>query len=130
MSLFILSIFSIFNQTSNIFFETPCMWQMYFSTFNVKYTVLKAPWEKIVCSLCKLILSRENLPQLFSFNICHIVYRKQASLIHSYISFIGEESVAGGANCEMTDKPTWIVDPLDGTTNFVHRYEDFALDTG
>ena len=55
------------------------------------------------------------------------MHGKQASLIHPYISFIGEESVAGGANCEMTDKPTWIVDPIDGTTNFVHRYEEFAL---
>ncbi|GMR54190.1 hypothetical protein PMAYCL1PPCAC_24385 [Pristionchus mayeri] len=35
--------------------------------------------------------------------------------------FIGEESVAGGAKIEWTDAPTWIIDPIDGTTNFVHR---------
>ncbi|KAF8367298.1 ttx-7 [Pristionchus pacificus] len=35
--------------------------------------------------------------------------------------FIGEESVAGGAKIEWTDSPTWIIDPIDGTTNFVHR---------
>ena len=59
--------------------------------------------------------------------------------------FIGEESVAGGEKCELTDNPTWIIDPIgqnqlflsflvlssffflthflnppDGTTNFVH----------
>lgn len=35
-------------------------------------------------------------------------------------SFIGEESVANGQACVLTDKPTWIIDPVDGTTNFVH----------
>lgn len=35
-------------------------------------------------------------------------------------SFIGEESVAKGEACVLTDKPTWIIDPVDGTTNFVH----------
>eukprot|EP00088_Acartia_fossae_P069250 TRINITY_DN8987_c0_g1_i1.p1 TRINITY_DN8987_c0_g1~~TRINITY_DN8987_c0_g1_i1.p1 ORF type:complete len:277 (+),score=60.33 TRINITY_DN8987_c0_g1_i1:45-833(+) len=34
--------------------------------------------------------------------------------------FIGEETVAGGSKCELTDTPTWILDPIDGTTNFVH----------
>uniref|UniRef100_A0A8C2XA10 Inositol-1-monophosphatase n=1 Tax=Cyclopterus lumpus TaxID=8103 RepID=A0A8C2XA10_CYCLU len=37
-------------------------------------------------------------------------------------SFIGEESVAAGAPSVLTDNPTWIIDPIDGTTNFVHRY--------
>jgi fructose-1,6-bisphosphatase/inositol monophosphatase family enzyme len=34
---------------------------------------------------------------------------------------IGEES--SGADCEytLTDEPTWTIDPVDGTTNFVHR---------
>jgi len=34
--------------------------------------------------------------------------------------FIGEESVAGGEKCTLTDEPTWVIDPIDGTTNFVH----------
>ncbi|KAJ8303054.1 hypothetical protein KUTeg_019450 [Tegillarca granosa] len=34
--------------------------------------------------------------------------------------FIGEESVADGHKCEWTDDPTWIIDPIDGTSNFVH----------
>jgi len=34
--------------------------------------------------------------------------------------FIGEETVAGGQKCELTDSPTWVLDPIDGTTNFVH----------
>ncbi len=35
--------------------------------------------------------------------------------------FIGEESAAAGKRVEFTDAPTWIIDPIDGTTNFVHR---------
>ena len=30
--------------------------------------------------------------------------------------FIGEESYAGGERPDLTDAPTWIVDPIDGTT--------------
>lgn len=36
--------------------------------------------------------------------------------------FIGEESTAEGEPCELTDAPTWIIDPVDGTMNFVHGY--------
>lgn len=36
--------------------------------------------------------------------------------------FIGEESVAGGSQCKLTDAPTWIIDPIDGTMNFVHSF--------
>nr|AEE62247.1 unknown [Dendroctonus ponderosae] len=36
--------------------------------------------------------------------------------------FIGEESVSSGAQCELTDAPTWIIDPVDGTMNFVHSF--------
>jgi len=28
--------------------------------------------------------------------------------------------VAAGQEYKLTDKPTWIIDPIDGTTNFVH----------
>eukprot|EP01134_Creolimax_fragrantissima_P005909 CFRG5909T1 len=46
------------------------------------------------------------------------------ALIEAYpdYKFIGEESTAAGAVNILTDHPTWIVDPLDGTTNFVHRF--------
>ncbi|KXZ45857.1 hypothetical protein GPECTOR_50g651 [Gonium pectorale] len=36
--------------------------------------------------------------------------------------FIGEESSAEAGQGELTDAPTWMVDPLDGTTNFVHGF--------
>jgi fructose-1,6-bisphosphatase/inositol monophosphatase family enzyme len=35
--------------------------------------------------------------------------------------FIGEESV-GEEGAQLTDAPTWMVDPIDGTSNFVHRF--------
>ena len=37
--------------------------------------------------------------------------------------FIGEEK----DNPELTDAPTWIVDPLDGTTNMIHDYRMSAV---
>lgn len=44
--------------------------------------------------------------------------------------FIGEESVAAGESCDLTDCPTWIVDPIDGTTNFVHAFPFVAVSIG
>jgi fructose-1,6-bisphosphatase/inositol monophosphatase family enzyme len=38
-----------------------------------------------------------------------------------FAQLIGEETSAIDGTPELTDAPTWIVDPLDGTTNFVHR---------
>lgn len=37
--------------------------------------------------------------------------------------FIGEETVSG-SNEEpvLTEDPTWVIDPIDGTTNFVHGF--------
>ncbi|GFR42311.1 hypothetical protein Agub_g3217, partial [Astrephomene gubernaculifera] len=53
-------------------------------------------------------------------------------LIHSRIrrsfpdhAFIGEESCAAagcGSGLQLGQGPTWMVDPLDGTTNFVHGF--------
>uniref|UniRef100_UPI0037E74F96 inositol monophosphatase 1 n=1 Tax=Semicossyphus pulcher TaxID=241346 RepID=UPI0037E74F96 len=44
--------------------------------------------------------------------------------------FIGEESVAAGEACVLTDEPTWIIDPIDGTTNFVHAFPFVAVSVG
>ncbi|KAJ7364963.1 Inositol monophosphatase 2 [Desmophyllum pertusum] len=45
-------------------------------------------------------------------------------------SFIGEESVSAGKKCSLTNNPTWIIDPIDGTTNFIHRYPMVAVCIG
>jgi len=42
--------------------------------------------------------------------------------------FIGEESTAeDGQQIELTDAPTWIIDPIDGTMNFVHGFPFVAV---
>lgn len=45
---------------------------------------------------------------------------KEAYPTHQFIG--EEESSAQGFVHQLTDAPTWICDPLDGTTNFVHRF--------
>lgn len=45
-------------------------------------------------------------------------------------SFIGEESVENGASAKLSDNPTWVVDPVDGTTNFVHMNPNVAVCIG
>ncbi|ORX40970.1 hypothetical protein BD324DRAFT_612729 [Kockovaella imperatae] len=50
--------------------------------------------------------------------------------IHSQypeFKFIGEETYDGQ---QITDEPTWIVDPIDGTTNFIHGYPMVATSIG
>jgi len=40
-------------------------------------------------------------------------------------NFIGEESTSEKLN--FSNDPVWIIDPIDGTTNFVHRYPYCAI---
>ncbi|GAA5855269.1 hypothetical protein JCM8547_009010 [Rhodosporidiobolus lusitaniae] len=44
--------------------------------------------------------------------------------------FIGEESFAGGERVDLTDEPTFVVDPIDGTTNFVHAIDFVCCSIG
>eukprot|EP01119_Soliformovum_irregulare_P023408 TRINITY_DN8164_c0_g1_i1.p1 TRINITY_DN8164_c0_g1~~TRINITY_DN8164_c0_g1_i1.p1 ORF type:complete len:271 (+),score=66.13 TRINITY_DN8164_c0_g1_i1:1-813(+) len=45
--------------------------------------------------------------------------------------FIAEETVSEGKGTEeLTDAPTWIIDPLDGTINFVHGIPHVAVSIG
>ena len=55
-----------------------------------------------------------------------VLYKELAKARPGY-GFIGEE----GGNREGADKShTWIVDPLDGTTNFLHGIPQFAISIG
>ena len=48
-----------------------------------------------------------------------------------YVRFIGEESTAeSGQKNPLTDQPTWMVDPIDGTSNFVHGFPFSAVSIG
>jgi len=42
--------------------------------------------------------------------------------------FIGEETYYPGQ--KLTEEPTFIVDPIDGTTNFVHGFPSFCISLG
>ena len=45
--------------------------------------------------------------------------------------FIGEEgSAAQGFTDQLTDSPTWMCDPVDGTTNFVHQFPFTCVSIG
>ncbi|XP_050346547.1 inositol monophosphatase 1 [Nymphalis io] len=44
--------------------------------------------------------------------------------------FIGEESAFEGGKCVLTDEPTWIIDPVDGTLNFIHGYPSSCISLG
>jgi len=45
--------------------------------------------------------------------------------------FVAEESVSAGESVEIfTDAPTWSIDPIDGTTNFVHRFPFCCISIG
>lgn len=43
---------------------------------------------------------------------------------------IGEESTAAGIPVILTDEPTWVIDPVDGTTNFVCGFPYTAVCIG
>ncbi|CDZ96733.1 Inositol monophosphatase [Phaffia rhodozyma] len=44
--------------------------------------------------------------------------------------FIGEESYAAGKKVVLGNEPTWIIDPIDGTTNFVHGFPMCCVSIG
>ena len=54
--------------------------------------------------------------------ICHV---SVGHSLHAWCRHGGEAACllhAQGFTSELTDEPTWMVDPVDGTTNFVHRF--------
>jgi len=44
--------------------------------------------------------------------------------------FIGEESYSAGNEAPITDEPTFCVDPIDGTTNFIHGFPFVCISLG
>jgi myo-inositol-1(or 4)-monophosphatase len=57
--------------------------------------------------------------------------------IHSYLAerfpghaFLGEEEGAGKYRPGPDAPPTWIVDPIDGTTNYVHGFPFYCISIG
>lgn len=51
--------------------------------------------------------------------------------IYPHHRFVGEETTAETGNDYLvTDDPTWIVDPIDGTNNFVHNFPYTGISIG
>lgn len=44
--------------------------------------------------------------------------------------FIGEETVSEDGQFILSDDPTWIIDPVDGTLNFIHGYPQSCISVG
>lgn len=58
---------------------------------------------------------------------CEALIKKRLQKAFPSFRFLGEES---GATAGDKDAPTWHVDPLDGTTNFVHGFPMFCVSIG
>ncbi|KAK0199202.1 hypothetical protein DFS33DRAFT_1369870 [Desarmillaria ectypa] len=56
--------------------------------------------------------------------------KKKISETYPSFKFIGEESYAAGSRPEWTEEPTFCVDPIDGTTNFVHGFPWVCISIG
>ncbi|XP_039307050.1 inositol monophosphatase 1 isoform X3 [Solenopsis invicta] len=54
------------------------------------------------------------------YNVSMKSFCNVLAIFLSCMGFIGEESTASGQKVELTDAPTWVIDPIDGTMNFVH----------
>lgn len=61
---------------------------------------------------------------------CEEAIFKQLRDTFSTHQFIGEETSSVDGIPLLTDAPTWLVDPLDGTTNFVHRFPFVCVSIG
>ncbi|GAB1606400.1 inositol monophosphatase 1-like [Argonauta hians] len=57
-------------------------------------------------------------------------FTKQIKKHYPEHSVIGEESTADGKKIEFNNNPTWIIDPIDGTTNFVHKIPYTCISIG
>lgn len=57
---------------------------------------------------------------------------KEIHNIYPDHKFIGEEETAtkGGKTSDLTDAPTWIIDPIDGTSNFIKKLPHTCVSIG
>jgi myo-inositol-1(or 4)-monophosphatase len=108
-------------------------------------------WDRVLRVAIKAVsLGREVLLSYFG-NLEHIEEKFQAGLVSEAdkeserviaeylkknfpdIEFLGEESYAAGSKVQWQTagaKGRWILDPLDGTTNYIHRFPIFCISLG
>lgn len=114
-------------------------------------SVKSMDWEQVLGTAIKAVsLGREVLLNYFG-NLEHIEEKFQAGLVSEAdkeserviadhlrknfpdIEFLGEESYSAGAKVQWQTagaKGRWILDPLDGTTNYIHRFPIFCISLG
>ncbi|KAJ7150414.1 hypothetical protein C8R46DRAFT_1179681 [Mycena filopes] len=56
--------------------------------------------------------------------------KKELAQKYPTFKFIGEESYSAGLRPPLTDEPTFCVDPIDGTTNFIHGFPFVCISLG
>ncbi|KDQ51105.1 hypothetical protein JAAARDRAFT_41378 [Jaapia argillacea MUCL 33604] len=56
--------------------------------------------------------------------------KEEIGRMYPEFKFIGEESYSAGSQHPLTDEPTFCVDPIDGTTNFVHGFPFVCISIG
>jgi fructose-1,6-bisphosphatase/inositol monophosphatase family enzyme len=67
--------------------------------------------------------------KLSSADLVTLTDKQVEDFIHSLVKddgFIGEESRKDA----LSDRPTWVIDPVDGTTNFIHSFPFFCISIG
>ncbi|QDK39066.1 inositol monophosphatase family protein [Bdellovibrio sp. NC01] len=114
-------------------------------------SVKSMDWQQVLGTAIKAAsLSRQVLLNYFG-NLEHIEEKFQAGLVSEAdkeserviaehlkknfptIEFLGEESYAAGAKVQWQPagpQGRWIIDPLDGTTNYIHRFPIFCISIG
>ncbi|KDQ18209.1 hypothetical protein BOTBODRAFT_63897 [Botryobasidium botryosum FD-172 SS1] len=56
--------------------------------------------------------------------------KREVAAAYPSFKFMGEESYSSGDRQPLTDEPTFCVDPIDGTTNFVHGFPYVCVSIG
>ena len=57
----------------------------------------------------------------------NLIFREIRTQIGNDIPLVGEESVAAGKMPTVGDKPFWLIDPLDGTKEFINKNDEFTV---
>ena len=64
-------------------------------------------------------------------NVENLLFTKLKEQFPTFL-FVGEETVSSSQSkkVNLTDYPTWVIDPVDGTTNFVHGFPFVCICVG
>lgn len=71
-------------------------------------------------SFCNRNKRAQRVEDSYQFIKMSLTIKNISFFLYVY-RFIGEEETSDGKKSELTNAPTWIIDPVDGTMNFVHR---------